>query len=227
VRVSAAVAGALVNTVAVEFAKYAFAAYVSSYGMDRYSGIYGPVAAVPLFLIWIYWSWLMLLLGVEVAHTVQNLNLMESAERRLTFSLADELENRVNASTAVRIMASIAATQSRGAEGLSRFGITKEFSLSDDAIRLITNRLEAHELLQAPTQNELWSLARAADKISLLEVFDAFRTSDEFSDPTRLGDSPAEAALKDVMATSRDHAADVCIADIAAEIVAKEDKADS
>ncbi len=53
VRISAAVAGALVNTVAVELAKYAFAAYVSGYGMDRYAGIYGPVAAVPLFLIWV------------------------------------------------------------------------------------------------------------------------------------------------------------------------------
>ena len=227
VRISAAVAGALVNTVAVELAKYAFAAYVANFGMDRYSGIYGPVAIVPLFLIWIYWSWLMLLLGVEVAHTVQNLYLMESAERRLTINLADEVEKRVNAGTAVRILASIAAAQSRGADGLSRFRITQEFSLSDDAMRLITNRLEAHELVRAPTDNELWSLARKADEINLLEVFDAFRTSDEFSDPKRLGDSPAEAALKDLMATSRDRAADVCIADIAAEIVKREETAEA
>lgn len=222
VRISAAVAGALVNTVAVELAKYGFALYVSGYGMDRYSGIYGPVATVPLFLVWIYWSWLMLLLGVEVSHTVQNLHVMESAERRLTFSLEDELERHVNASTATRMVASIAAAQIRGADGLSRFRITEEFSLSDDAMRLITNRLEAHNLLRPPEENELWSLARPADKISLLEIFDAFRTGDEFGDPTQLGSSPAEAAVKDVMTQSRRRAADVFIADIAAEIVSKE-----
>jgi membrane protein len=227
VRISAAVAGALVNTVAVELAKYGFAYYVAGFGMDRYSGIYGPVATVPLFLIWIYWSWLMLLLGVEVSHTVQNLHVMESAERRLTFSLEDELEKRVNASTATQVVAAIAAAQSRGAEGLSRFRITEEFTLSDDAMRLITNRLEAHDLLRAPAENELWSLAREADKISLLEIFDAFRTGGELSDPKRLGASPAEAAIKDVMSQSRSRAAEVFIADIAAEIVSKEDQTDS
>ncbi len=227
VRISAAIAGALVNTVAVELAKHAFAFYVSGYGMDRYAGIYGPVATVPLFLIWIYWSWLMLLLGVEVSHTVQNLHLMESAERRLTFNLEDELEKRVNASTATQVVASIAAAQSQGQDGLSRFRITEEFALSDDAMRLITNRLEAHDLLRAPSENELWSLARPADAISLLEIFDAFRTGDELSDPKRLGSSPAESAVKEVMSQSRNRAADVSIADIAAEIVSKEDKTDS
>ena len=222
VRASAAAAGALVNTVAVEVAKYAFTAYVASYAMDRYAGIYGTVAAVPLFLIWIYWSWLMLLLGVEVSHTVQNLHLMESSDRRITLSLADELDSRVTACTAVRVMAAVAAAQTRGESGLSRFRLSQDFSLSGDAVRLVTNRLQDRELLRAPTSNELWTLSRDAAEIDVLQVLDAFRSSGEFGDPDNLGDSPAERMLHELIVGSRDRAKEVCIADIAAEILAEE-----
>lgn len=226
VRASAAVAGALVNTVAVEIAKYAFTAYVSSYAMDRYTGIYGTVAAVPLFLVWIYWSWLMLLLGVEVSHTVQNLHLMESAERRITISLADELDTRVNAGTAVRLMAGVAAAQDRGAAGISRFRMSQDLALSSDAVRLITNRLQDNELLRAPTSDQLWSLAQDASAITVLQIFDAFRSGSEFGDPANFGDSPAEQMLRELIEGSRHRAAEINIADIAAEMLADELAAD-
>jgi membrane protein len=222
VRASAAAAGALVNTIAVEVAKYAFTAYVGAYAMDRYSGIYGTVAAVPLFLIWIYWSWLMLLLGVEVSHTVQNLHLLETAERRVTISLADELDTRVNACTAVRVVAAIAAAQSRGEAGLSRFRMTQDFALSADAVRLITNRLQDSGLLQAPTSDELWSLARDAAEITVLQIFDVFRNNSEFGDPENFGGSPAEQTLRELILGSREQAAQISLGDIAAEIMSEE-----
>jgi membrane protein len=222
VKASAAAVGALFNTIAVEVAKHGFTLYVSAYAMDRYSGIYGTVAIVPLFLIWIYWSWLMLLLGVEISHTVQNLHLMERAERRITISLADELENHVNASTGLRITAAIAAAQAHGEPGLSRYRIGQDFGLSSDAVRIITNRLQDHDILRAPTSDDNWSLARDAGAINVLQVFDSFRTSAEFSDPEKLGASPAEAVLRELATGSRERAAEVSIADIAADVLAEE-----
>ena len=36
-----------------------------------FKGIYGPLGLVPLLLIWIYYSWLVTLIGAEVAYSVQ------------------------------------------------------------------------------------------------------------------------------------------------------------
>ena len=50
--------------------------------LDSYSGVYGPVALVPMLLGWIYPSWPLILLGVEMANAIQNLRLLEAEDRR-------------------------------------------------------------------------------------------------------------------------------------------------
>lgn len=201
VRVSAALIGAAVTTVLSELAKLGFTAYVSNYAMAKYAGVYGALAVIPLWLIWIYWSWLMMLLGIEVAHTVQNMKLLEKTEKRLTLSLSDELENKVNGPMAVRILSVIAAAELRGEGGISRARLSDDLGLSTDTIRLITNRLQDNELL---SQSEsLWKLAKPAEDITLLDVLDAFRTSGELAPPDHYGSSAPELALAKLSQDSR------------------------
>ncbi|MCP4447712.1 MAG: YihY/virulence factor BrkB family protein [Myxococcales bacterium] len=179
VRIKAAIVGALVTTFASEIAKLAFAAYVTRFAMDRYSGIYGTLAAVPLCLVWIYWSWLMLLLGVEVSHSVQNLRLLEGSTRRVHVDLAGELERSINGRTGARIVAAIASAEAAGESGLSRFRLSHDFALSADAIRIITTRLRDAKILSESTSDDLWSLTGPATDITVLDVFDAFRGTSE------------------------------------------------
>lgn len=69
VRLRAALAGGLVAGVAWEVAKWGYTLLVSR-GV-RYHAIYGSVAAVPIFLLWLFVSWAILLFGARLAFVAQ------------------------------------------------------------------------------------------------------------------------------------------------------------
>lgn len=53
-------------------------AYITfQFGAAKYNAIYGSFAQLPLFLIWIYFSWVIVLLGAEMAYAFQNLRNFE------------------------------------------------------------------------------------------------------------------------------------------------------
>lgn len=64
----AAFIGGLLAAAAFEGAKYGFAFYITH--VPTYEIVYGALAALPLFLIWIYVCWIILLAGAAVAATL-------------------------------------------------------------------------------------------------------------------------------------------------------------
>jgi membrane protein len=70
VRLKAAAVGGLLAGVTWEIAKWGYAIFVGS--SVRYHAIYGSVAAVPIFLLWLYVSWTLVLFGAKVAYIVQH-----------------------------------------------------------------------------------------------------------------------------------------------------------
>lgn len=65
VRIRHAATGATFAAVAFEFLSWGFNAFLTS--GSSYETIYGAVAAVPVFLIWIYTSWMVIVLGAVIA----------------------------------------------------------------------------------------------------------------------------------------------------------------
>lgn len=70
VSVRAAAWGALFSTVLFELAKYLFTLYVVYF--PTYRVLYGALAAIPLFLLWIYLSWSIFLLGIVVTRRLNH-----------------------------------------------------------------------------------------------------------------------------------------------------------
>lgn len=64
VRVRHAVVGAVIATVLFELAKRGFAEYLARTSYER---VFGAIAVIPTFLVWIYLSWLIVLLGGSIA----------------------------------------------------------------------------------------------------------------------------------------------------------------
>lgn len=60
--------GGLFATVLFESAKLAFAYYLTQY--DTYQLLYGAFATVPIFFVWVYWVWIITLLGAEICYAL-------------------------------------------------------------------------------------------------------------------------------------------------------------
>jgi len=66
--------GALVASFLFELGKRAFALYLVNF--DNYEVIYGALATLPIFLIWVYLSWVIALIGAEVVAVLQEKQLL-------------------------------------------------------------------------------------------------------------------------------------------------------
>lgn len=68
VRLRHGLIGSVIATLAFEIAKRGFVFFVTYFA--NYKAIYGAVAALPMFLIWIYLSWTIILMGAVVTATL-------------------------------------------------------------------------------------------------------------------------------------------------------------
>lgn len=69
VRVRPAILGAIVAGILLELAKRAFATFFSAEG---YKSLYGALALLPLFLLWVYVLWFIVLFGLRVSFLIQH-----------------------------------------------------------------------------------------------------------------------------------------------------------
>lgn len=73
VKFSKALIASFITAMLFELAKYAFAIFVTKF--STYEVIYGAITAIPLFFLWVYLSWLILLLGAVVCYALHRFDL--------------------------------------------------------------------------------------------------------------------------------------------------------
>jgi membrane protein len=89
VRIKSAVIAGLAAGVAWELAKWAYALGIG--GIVRYHAIYGSVAAVPIFIFWLFVSWSIMLFGARLAFVIQHATALMNGAPQTTSPAGKEI----------------------------------------------------------------------------------------------------------------------------------------
>lgn len=181
VRVGSAVVGALVAGIMWQSTGWLFAAFVAN--SPNYTAIYSAFATLIVFMIWLYLSWLILLVGASIAFYHQHPEHVGSARERLTLSA------RTRESLALLIMCLIGRNYYEGGAAWSLHDLARELRVPIDGAEEVLNGLEAHDLLKKTADTPATYLpSRPLDEMKLKTVIDAARRTGESSqiNPDRL-----------------------------------------
>jgi membrane protein len=156
-----AIAGALLATVLFELVKGGIGIYLGTFG--NYSRIYGTLAFVPVFLLWIFLSWIAVLLGASLASSI-------SAFRYQPVSM--RLPEGYEMYGLLRLLARFNEARTSGA-GLHTDDIQRlEPLLTDSLVQEMLAQLAEINVVRRAEGGE-WLLARDLDSLSLAELYEA------------------------------------------------------
>jgi membrane protein len=159
VRKRAAVIAAVVAGVLWEIAKGGFSWYIGN--LATFSQIYGSLGTVPVFLLWLYLTWVIVLLGTELAYAIQ----YPHGEKVLAHEYLEFYS--------VRAMAEITRLFGRRGESKKNtMDALKEIGIPPDILGDILNRLTGKNLLILSEDMEVYP-ARDPSTITVREVIEA------------------------------------------------------
>jgi len=154
-----ALAGAAFSALAFELSKRGFVLYVSNF--PTYEKLYGALAAIPLFLVWIYVSWVVILLGASVAAALTTFNYRRADWR---------WDERHHLLLALRLISHLWRAQLEG-RGLSPARLLeREEAATDGDLQFLMARLDDADLVHQDDEGA-WHLSADLDEVTLGELY--------------------------------------------------------
>jgi len=180
VRIRAAFMGAAAAAVLWEASKWAFTAYVSY--STGYARLYGVIALLPLFLIWVYVTWIIALVGFQITMTLQHYRTLsrEGFRRSVMRALgleADEERNPTQAHLEGGVVLTVAAACARvfgAGAAFTPAGLAAMTRLDEAAVKAVLERFAQRGLLhRVANAEDGYTLARAPEAVTAIELLDA------------------------------------------------------
>lgn len=182
IMVAPAMLGALVAAVAWETGKLGITRFV--HFSAGYQQLYGALAILPLFLMWLYVSWLIVLVGLQLAYSMQTYRaatakgLTQSVLIALGLSPDPNPPGRprlIDGSAPLLVMVSVAERFAKG-ERSDHAAVADRTGLDAVAAAAVLEQLAGAGLLLRVADGDrqmAYSLARPAENIRALDVLDA------------------------------------------------------
>jgi membrane protein len=141
-------------------------------GVGRYNAIYGTMAALPIFMVWLYVSWVIVLFGLGICYAKQNLRTSGSDLRR------SEVSRNSYEEIALAIMVTLAERFQKGQGAMGQEHLASFLFAPPRLCRSILKslvKLGYVAELQSKSGRLLYQLGRAADSLTLREFFKDLR----------------------------------------------------
>ncbi|AMJ57565.1 MULTISPECIES: YihY family inner membrane protein [Stenotrophomonas] len=156
-----AIPGALLAVLMLELVKWGMGLYLGSF--QSYQKLYGTVAFVPILLLWIYLSWVSVLLGASLASSVAAFRYQPAALR---------LPQGCELYGLLRLLGRFREARQQG-QGLDEDRILLlEPMFTDSLLQQLLEQMERIGVLRRDEQGE-WLLARDLDSISLHDLYES------------------------------------------------------
>lgn len=181
-----ALIGGLVAGALFELSKFGFAFYVTK--LAHYEKLYGALGTLPIFLLWLYLTWVVVLLGAEIVFCLQH----PQTRRRQHDAFA---QAGVPQFFAHLILVRATQAAERG-QPLKMDTLLKETGAPDYLLQEWLDMLCAKKLLRSVPENgaETWALAMDAHKLQLNAIHTVLN-GDVMHIPSAWRDSPLAVML--------------------------------
>jgi membrane protein len=154
-----ALAGGLLATILFEWLKWALAIYLRNASFEQ---LYGALAVIPIFLIWVYTSWLVVLLGASLAASLASFRYQPKAIR---------LSPGAEFYGVMRLLGRFEEARRDGL-GLHLSQLKqREPSLTDELLQRMISALCEMKILHR-SESGAWLLSRDLDMVSLGELYE-------------------------------------------------------
>lgn len=195
-----AVWGALVTAVLLELTKMGFGFYIGQ--VASYQLVYGAFASVPIFLLWVYCLWLVVLAGAVFTSA---LSYWEGGAWRRR----NEPHRRFQ--DALELLLLLDAAHERG-EALTPRQLREQVKVGYDELGLVLDRLALRGYVQKG-HGDAWVLMRRASAINLSDLFQLFVYRRDAS-----GGDALDQTLAELLGPLTDQLQAVTVADLARRV---------
>ncbi|MDT8375664.1 MAG: YihY family inner membrane protein [Mariprofundaceae bacterium] len=161
-----AILGGLVSGALFELTKLGFAFYITE--LANYEKLYGALGTLPVFLIWLYLIWVVVLIGAEVVFCLQH---PEQSRQQGRIFFQPGIQKFYSHLILLRT-----AQAMQSGESLYLKELTHETDIPDNILQELMDRLCESGLLKQVVNKDpqgAWVLGREADKLSLNTIHQA------------------------------------------------------